>query len=111
METSPRICVVIPVYNHALTVGQVARECRRAFPVIVVNDGSTDQTPAMLARERTPRQIDALCGPEPEGKGGPLSPALSPSEGERGNTRQLSGESGFMGRADRAGVSKGCRLI
>src|ERR1039457_4135918 len=32
------------------------------------------------------------------GKDGPLSPSLSPSEGERGNTRQRSGESGFMGR-------------
>ena len=51
METPPRICVVIPVYNHGLTVGNVARESRRAFPVIAVDDGSTDQTPAMLARE------------------------------------------------------------
>src|ERR1039457_7180066 len=31
-------------------------------------------------------------------KGGPLTPALSPSEGERENRRQLSGESGLMGR-------------
>ena len=31
-------------------------------------------------------------------KGGPLTPALSPSEGERENRRQLSGESRLMGR-------------
>ena len=45
---------------------------------------------------RTPRQFDALCAPEPQGKSGPLTPALSPSEGERGNRQQVSGEPRFM---------------
>ena len=36
---------------------------------------------------------------EPTSKEGPLTPALSPSEGERGNPRQLSGETRFMERA------------
>jgi ceramide glucosyltransferase len=49
--------------------------------------------------ERTSRPFDALCGPEPKGQDGPLTPALSPSEGERGNRRQVSGEPRFMGRA------------
>jgi ceramide glucosyltransferase len=49
--------------------------------------------------ERTPRPFDALCGLEPKGQNGPLTPALSPSEGERGNRRQFSGEPRFMGRA------------
>jgi Cu+-exporting ATPase len=48
--------------------------------------------------EGTPRRFNALCAPEPPGKDGPLSPALSPSEVERGNRRQISGESRFMGR-------------
>jgi hypothetical protein len=47
---------------------------------------------------RTPRQFDALCAAEPQGKSGPLTPGLSPSEGERENRRQLSGEPRFMGR-------------
>lgn len=46
--------------------------------------------------ERTPRHSDAHCVPELQV--GPLSPALSPSDGERGNRRQLSGEPRFMGR-------------
>ena len=50
MEASPRISVLVPVYNHGLTVGRVVHESRRAFPVIAVDDGSTDQTPAILAR-------------------------------------------------------------
>jgi glycosyltransferase involved in cell wall biosynthesis len=41
----------VPVYNHALTVGRVVLEAGRRFPVIVVDDGSTDQTPAILARQ------------------------------------------------------------
>ena len=49
--------------------------------------------------EKTPRPFDALCAPEPERQNGPLTPALSPSEGERGNRRQFSGEPRFMGRA------------
>jgi len=48
--------------------------------------------------ERAHRPFDALCGPEPKGQNGPLTPALSPSEGQRGNRRQLSGEPRFMGR-------------
>lgn len=46
---APRICVVIPVYNHALTVRRVVEGARAFFPVIVVNDGSTDHTTAELA--------------------------------------------------------------
>jgi len=49
--------------------------------------------------ERTPRAFDALCGSELKGQNGPLTSALSPSEGERGNRRQFSGEPRFMGRA------------
>jgi cellulose synthase/poly-beta-1,6-N-acetylglucosamine synthase-like glycosyltransferase len=49
--------------------------------------------------ERTPRPFDALCGPEPKDQNGPLTPALSPSEGERGNRRQFSGDPRIMGRA------------
>jgi ATP-dependent helicase/nuclease subunit A len=55
--------------------------------------------------ERAPRQVDALCAPEPQGKGGPLTPALSPSEvptgrdfSPRENQRQLSGKPKLMGR-------------
>ena len=40
-----RFAIVIPVYNHALNMEQVAREALKlGFPVIVVDDGSTDDT-------------------------------------------------------------------
>ena len=46
--------------------------------------------------ERTPRPFDVLCALESPSKDGLLTPALSPYEGERGNRRQVSGESPFM---------------
>ena len=42
MESAWRICVVVPVYNHGLTVGDVIRGSSQAFAVIAVDDGSTD---------------------------------------------------------------------
>ena len=51
-ETEPRhgsggdrFAVVIPVYNHHATVAKVVRKARQyGFPVVVVDDGSSDAT-------------------------------------------------------------------
>lgn len=44
-----RFAVVIPVYNHGITVKAVVLEAvKLGFPVIVVDDGSTDITPLRL---------------------------------------------------------------
>jgi glycosyltransferase involved in cell wall biosynthesis len=51
MPCAPQICVLVPVYNHGLTVQHVVREARAHLPVIAVNDGSTDGTAAALANE------------------------------------------------------------
>lgn len=50
-DPDPRLCVLIPVFNHGRTVGAVARAARAVLPVIVVDDGSTDETSAALAAE------------------------------------------------------------
>src|SRR3712207_2443148 len=47
--------VVIPVYNRAALVGAtldsvLGQEFEGEFEVVVVDDGSTDETPAVLAR-------------------------------------------------------------
>ena len=40
-----RIAIVIPVYNHSRTIGEVIRKSlATGFPVVVVDDGSTDAT-------------------------------------------------------------------
>jgi glycosyltransferase involved in cell wall biosynthesis len=62
-----RVAVIIPVYNGAETVGEaiasVLAQSFRDFELIVVDDGSTDATPAVLARYATTiRVITQLNG-------------------------------------------------
>jgi uncharacterized protein (DUF2062 family) len=44
-------CVVIPCYNHSATVGAVAQAALAHAPVIVVDDGSTEQLPELAGCE------------------------------------------------------------
>ncbi|RPJ18896.1 MAG: glycosyltransferase family 2 protein, partial [Desulfobacteraceae bacterium] len=45
-----RCAVVIPAYNHGRQLGDVLPNALRfGFPVFVVDDGSTDSTPQLLA--------------------------------------------------------------
>jgi len=69
MSSGPRICVIIPVYNHGLTVQSVVRGAKAVLPVIVVDDGSTDATPGVLAGERG---ITVITLPANQGKGAAL---------------------------------------
>ncbi len=57
----------------------------------------TERVLLAAARKEIPRPVDELCTPESPGKDGPLTTALSPSEGERGNTRPPSDNPRFVG--------------
>lgn len=47
----PHTCVIIPTFNNAATLGSVITDvARHTQQIIVVNDGSTDQTAEVLAR-------------------------------------------------------------
>jgi glycosyltransferase involved in cell wall biosynthesis len=85
METPPRICVVVPVYNHGGTVQRIVRESRRDFPVIVVDDGSTDQGPAILAQEHG---ITLVTLPANRGKAAALRAGFAKA-GESGYTHAI----------------------
>lgn len=65
----PRFCVLIPVFNHGLTVRDVARGARSRYEVLVVDDGSTDCTGAVLAQEP---DLRVLTLPRNEGKAAAL---------------------------------------
>ncbi len=50
-----KVLTAIPVYNEARHVESVLREVRRYSPhILVVNDGSTDGTADILARQDGP---------------------------------------------------------
>lgn len=52
LEADLRTLIVIPVFNEQQFVTRVVQEVRRyADDVLMIDDGSTDQTPALLARE------------------------------------------------------------
>src|SRR2546430_1532250 len=57
--TAPRCSVVIPTYNRAHSVGDaimsVLRQTMSDLECVVVDDGSTDSTPALLASINDPR--------------------------------------------------------
>jgi len=64
-----RLCVVIPVYNHGGTLRDVVRAARAHFPVIVVDDGSTDGAGGLPEAEPG---VEAVRLPENRGKGAAL---------------------------------------
>lgn len=64
------ICVVIPTYNNATTVADVISRCKPyGLPVIVVDDGSTDATSAILKDQES---IFIVRHCENKGKGAAL---------------------------------------
>ncbi|MBX3355561.1 MAG: glycosyltransferase family 2 protein [Phycisphaeraceae bacterium] len=53
MTDRSRILLAIPVFNEAASIDRVLTEVRRlARDVLVIDDGSTDDTPLLLARHR-----------------------------------------------------------
>ncbi len=61
------LAIIIPVYNHAETVGEVVKSCLKTnYPVFVVDDGSTDST---FDRLRNIKEISILRHRKNRGKG------------------------------------------
>ncbi len=71
-----RFCVVVPVFNHGLTVAKVVGGAACFFPVIVVNDGSTDGTTEALRHFDGDERVRVLELPVNLGKAGALKAAF-----------------------------------
>ena len=66
--TGTRLCVIIPTYNNAGTIRQVISDVTAyCQDVIVVNDGSTDDTAVLL--HSLPEPITLVSYPQNKGKG------------------------------------------
>ncbi len=75
----PRFAVVIPTYNHGGRVAAVARQALSlGYPVFVVDDGSTDDTAAIL---QTVAGIHVLHHPLNRGKGAALVTGMREAAG------------------------------
>jgi glycosyltransferase involved in cell wall biosynthesis len=71
VEEELRVCVVIPTYNNQGTLESVVRGAlRHGLPLIVVDDGSTDSTAAIL--EYLDEEIVVLTHASNRGKGAAL---------------------------------------
>jgi dolichol-phosphate mannosyltransferase len=84
-QHTSRLSVVVPVLNEAATLGQILERIRtESTPkeVIVVDDGSTDESPALLDRfaAETP-SVRVLRHPRPQGKGRALRTGFAACQG------------------------------
>lgn len=83
--SSIKISVIIPVYNEEKAVGKVVAQITRLFSslpelfeIIVVDDGSTDKTQAILKKLE---KIKLICNPYNLGYGASLKRGIKAAEG------------------------------
>jgi glycosyltransferase involved in cell wall biosynthesis len=83
---TPKLSVLIPVYNEAATVGTVVERVRGvplAIEIVAVDDGSDDGTAEILAGLRSAGRIDALITqPANKGKGAAIRAGIAAATGE-----------------------------
>ena len=81
----PYVSILVPAYNEERSIEAVLRKVW-STPVdkelIVIDDGSTDATPAILARLRQELPIQVITHPTNLGKGHAIRSGLSRSRGE-----------------------------
>ena len=81
----PTLSVIIPAFNEAETIRQVVEAVKEVpidTEIIVVNDGSTDETSVVLEQMRGEPKLKILQRKENRGKGGAIRLGLEQVTGE-----------------------------
>lgn len=80
-----KLTVIIPAYNEEKTITQVLKKVmanKLVSEVIVVNDGSTDNTKTQIAKGKWPsKKMKLINKPKNEGKGAAIRDALKIARG------------------------------
>jgi glycosyltransferase involved in cell wall biosynthesis len=80
------VSVVVPVFNESATVGQIVDELLALelhLEVLLVDDGSTDSSPAVLAQlAEQHTEVKVLTQPANRGKGAAVRRGITESTGE-----------------------------
>jgi glycosyltransferase involved in cell wall biosynthesis len=84
---SPKLSVIIPVYNEAATLEEIIRRVRatgRVDELLVVDDGSSDDSVAILSRlaEQGTPPLRILRHPRNQGKGAAMQTGLAAATGD-----------------------------
>ena len=80
------VSVVVPVFNESATVGQIVHELRALelnLEILLVDDGSTDASPAVLAQlAEQHSEVTVLTQPSNRGKGAAVRRGITESTGD-----------------------------
>lgn len=80
-----QLSIVIPVYNEARTLEEIVRRVRSvqlADEIILVNDGSTDETPQILAQLASQPAIRVIDLGRNQGKGAAVRAGIQAATGD-----------------------------
>lgn len=82
-----KLSVIIPIYNEAATLAELIKRVQRVEldkELILVDDGSTDNTPAILRKwqEKRPENMTIVYHPENRGKGAAIATGLTHVRGD-----------------------------
>ncbi len=84
--SAPLLTVIIPVYNEAQTLTSLVERVL-AVPIdkeiIAVDDGSSDDSPQLLAELASTRKVRAFAHPVNRGKGAAIRTALREARGQQ----------------------------